>query len=150
MVVATVLSVVVAWRTLLTASSSAFASQSRQTQTEAKEHDDELGRLIATLTAPTGPSGIDRSQMRDPLATYVAPKPTTRRTTTTPKPAAPSMKVLAVIVDDDPRAIVKVSGGSETVRLGDETPVGRVVRIESNGVTVDGSAGERTYPYPPR
>jgi len=150
MVIATLLSVTVAWRTLLTASTSASASEgARRAEEEVEEQEDELGRLIATLTAPAGPEETDRSEIRDPLVEYVPPKPVVRKTKTSSKPRPPSLKVMAVVLDSDPRAIVESKGVRTTVRLGDETAAGRVVRIETDGVTVGRDDGEKKYPYPP-
>jgi hypothetical protein len=93
---------------------------------------------------------------RDPMRKYTkpAPPPQPKQTQTQAaapaKPSFPSYVVTAVLVgDSDPRAWIEYKGNSITVGIGGELDGGYLVtRIEKDGVTVEGPAGERKYPYP--
>jgi len=78
---------------------------------------------------------------RDPMVPYREPRPVapvSRQTT----PRGPTYKVTAVVIDDDPTAIMMINGVSKIVRVGDAIEGGRVVAIENDGVTIEGDNGQ--------
>lgn len=84
------------------------------------------------------------------MAPYRAPA---RRTTTPqPEPATPPptyYEVKAVFLDEDPTAVILVSGETATVRVGDMVNGERVIAIDAGGVTIEGDAGARRFALSP-
>ncbi len=107
----------------------------------------EVAELLAELSEPYGPALAD-GDLRDPTVPYSAPRkssPPKRRAA----PKKPVYRVAAVIIDEDPTAIVLVDGRAIAVRVGDELDGGRVTAIEAHGITVEGESGMKKYPYSP-
>ena len=147
MIAITVVSVLVVWRTLVTASRGTRGVVTVSDTAEAGESDlDDLVTAIALIEAQ---GERDFADLRDPLRPYVRRRSTTTTSTATRR-TAPSLKVQAVVLDQDPRAVVLTDGKRKTVRLGDDTGAGTVVGIEPDGVTIEGSSGTKKYPYPPK
>jgi len=147
MIAITVVSVLVVWRTLATASRGTRGAVTVSDTAEANESD--LDEIVAAITLIEAQGERDFADLRDPLRPYVRPRATTTSTASA-RPAAPSLKVFAVVLDQDPRAVVLTGGKRKTVRLGDDTGAGEVISIEPDGVTIEGSAGVKKYPYPPK
>ena len=91
---------------------------------------------------------------RDPMVKYKPkpkpkPKPASDETSTQPSvPSWPAYTVTMVLSgDDDPRANLNLGGENMSVRLGDEITGGRVIAIEPDGVTIEGEAGTKKYPF---
>ena len=106
---------------------------------------DEVVEFVASLLEAPGPL-LDEGVVRDPLVPHRAPRPkTTARPKTTPKPAAPRYTVVAVIIDENPRAIMQTGGKNVVVKVGDELGGRKVVSIRDDGVTTDDGF---KYAYP--
>jgi hypothetical protein len=84
---------------------------------------------------------------RDPMVPYKEPRKATPASRPT-APRGPSYKVTAVVIDQDPTAILMIDGVSKIVRVGETIEGGRVVAIESDGVTIEGDDG-KTKLYSP-
>ena len=111
----------------------------------------EVADLVGDIEEAASEDAVKRPD-RDPLAIFrrrSTPKPAETTTSTTPSgPSWPSYKVTAVLVgDEDPRAFLKLGTENMTVRVGDEVRGGRVTAIESDGVTIEGEAGSRKFPF---
>ena len=85
----------------------------------------------------------------------MVPKSSQRKTTTSSstqsepvKPAVPSVSVTAVIIDENPMAVLTTGGRSITVEEGDTVNGGLVVEIRGDGVVIRYEDKSRTYPYP--
>ena len=110
----------------------------------------ELTMLVAEIDGSAEGEAVTRDD-RDPMVEYRAkPKPRPAQKAAAPAgPSWPGYKVTAVLIgDSDPRAFLKLGGESMSVRVGDEIKGGRVTAIEKDGVTVEGEAGTKKYPYP--
>lgn len=111
--------------------------------------DEDLESLMSDIETLNGGEGETEvvSADRDPLVPYEAPKKTTAARPAPPKPRKPSLKVSAIVLDEDtPTAIVIVDGQSMIVQVGDEVVGGRVTEITSEGITVE--TADETYEYP--
>jgi type IV pilus biogenesis protein PilP len=113
----------------------------------------EMADLAEDLENAKSTSPVEKGD-RDPMQKYTRPAPppaaTAAKPTEPPKPTFPSYKVTAVLVgDQDPRAFMAYKGSSFSLKEGDELEGGYVVlKIESDGVTVQGEAGTKKYPFP--
>jgi hypothetical protein len=111
----------------------------------------EVALLVGDIEEAESEEAVKRED-RDPLAIFrrrPAPNPTPPPSSDEPAaPTWPAYTVTAVLVgDDDPRAFLRLGGESLSVGLGDEVRGGRVVAIESDGVTIEGEAGRRKFPF---
>lgn len=109
----------------------------------------EVALLMGDIDESSGEEAVTRDD-RDPMVTYKAkPKPKPASTSTQPAaPRWPSYTVTAVLSGGvDSRAFLKLGGESISVRVGDEITGGRVISIEPDGVTIEGEAGTKTYPF---
>ena len=110
----------------------------------------EVADLVVDIEEAASEDAVKR-QDRDPLAIFrrrSTPTPTETTTTTPSGPSWPSYKVTAVLVgDEDPRAFLKLGTESINVSVGDEVRGGRVTAIESDGVTIEGEAGTKKFPF---
>lgn len=110
----------------------------------------ELTMLVAEIDE-SGQAEAVTNEDRDPMVEYRAkPKPRPAEKVVVPAgPSWPSYKVTAVLLgDSDPRAFLTLGGESMSVKIGDEIKGGRVTAIETDGVTIEGKAGTKKYPYP--
>jgi hypothetical protein len=105
----------------------------------------EVAEIVNDLAAPDVEEPEADFDRGDPMTKYVPPPPPPEETVR----ARPRYKVTAVIIGDDPTAILKSSEGSIIVHVGDELGGGLVTAIEQDGVTVEGDDGVQEYPYPP-
>lgn len=148
-VVATAASVFVGTRAITTAASSGrFGSPSTEETTgEIENTGNEVVSHVEDLEEARASEAVTDDD-RDPMRTYVArPKPAPVRTDTEPAPRWPSYTVTAVLLDDDPRAFLRSGDQSISVKVGDEINGGRVIAIEPDGVTIEGPAGTKKYPF---
>ena len=109
----------------------------------------EVALLVGDIEESSGEEAVT-SDDRDPLVTYKAkPKPRPAATATQPSaPTWPSYTVTAVLLgDDDPRAFLTLRGESISAKVGDEIAGGCVTVIEPDGVTIEGEAGTKKYPF---
>ncbi len=122
---------------------------------EAPQSEDDLSQLLSDLEAAQAEEQVEEEAAaleRNPMV----PKSTQRRTTTasstTPsepvQPAVPSVAVTAVIIDENPMAVLTTGGRSITVEEGDTVNGGLVVEIRGDGVVIKYEDKSRTYPYP--
>ena len=117
-----------------------------ETTKNAEGEDVEFAALVEGLVASAEPTLVVEDGLRDPLRPYRAPRQVVKTTPkTTPKATKPTHVVAAVIIDENPRAIVWVGDNNVVVKVGDMLGDDRVTRIEHNGVTVE--SGNK-YPYP--
>lgn len=110
----------------------------------------EVATLVGDIEESSDAEAVTRAD-RDPLISF-RPKPKPPAPTPAdggePTVSWPSYDVTAVLVGDaDPRAFLKLGGTNLTVRVGDEIAGGTVVAIEADGVTIEGKAGRRKYPF---
>lgn len=147
-VVATVLSVFIGGRAIM--GTAATLRHSSRTSSEAPGSIEitggELEALLEDL-AEASTSGNTEDATRDPMVPYRAP-----RVATPSRPSAPATstyKVTAVFIDADPTAVLIVNGTSVIAHIGDEVEGGHVVKIERDGVTIEGDKGERKIEYKP-
>jgi hypothetical protein len=118
-------------------------------------HADNMGadfaRLVTELAAARQLNAdADHSIQRDPLVPYARPEPKPKSKATEPKPKVaqvPSYEVVAVVIDANPRAIMRIGTDTVVVKVGDELGGKEVVGISYDGVTVEGG---KKYPYPSR
>jgi len=109
----------------------------------------EVALLVEGMEESSGDEAMTRDD-RDPMVTYKAkPKPKPAATSTAPAtPRWPSYTVTAVLLGgDDPRAFLRLGGESISAKVGDEIAGGRVTAIESDGVTIEGEAGTKKFPF---
>ena len=113
----------------------------------------EVALLVGDMQESSGEEAVTRDD-RDPMVTYKAtpkPKPEPKPTLTSTRPRAhrwPSYTVTAVLISgDDPRAFLTLGGESFSAKVGDEITGGRVTAIEPDGVTIEGEAGTKKYPF---
>ncbi len=111
----------------------------------------EVALLVGDLQESSNEEAVTRDD-RDPMVTYKAkPKPKPRPAPTSTQPRAyrwPSYTVTAVLIDgDDPRAFLTLGSENISVKVGDEITGGRVTAIERDGVTIEGGAGTKKYPF---
>jgi len=109
----------------------------------------EVAVLVGDMEKSSGEEALTGDD-RDPMVTYKAePKPKPAPTSTRPSgPRWPSYTVTAVLIDrDDPRAFLTLRGTSISAKVGDEITGGRVTAIEPDGVTIEGEAGTKKYPF---
>ena len=108
----------------------------------------EAEKLVGDIEQSSSGEAVTKDD-RDPMVKYVAkPKPKPQSETSTPPPPRfPSYTVKTLFLDDDPMAIMKRGDDFITVRIGDEIEGGKVTAIESDGVTLEGPAGTKKYPY---
>ena len=111
----------------------------------------EVELLVGDMQESSGEEAVTRDD-RDPMVTYKAePKPKPKPAPTSTQPSAPrwpSYTVTAVLLgDDDPRAFLTLRGTSISAKVGDEITGGRVTAIEPDGVTIEGKAGTKKYPF---
>lgn len=152
-VLATAASVIVGTRAIMgTATDGRTVSASAETDAgEIEIKGTEVVVAVVDIEESSDEEAVARDD-RDPMVKYRAPRRRESTTTPTPpEPAAlqwPSYKVTMVVSgDDDPRAILSLGGESISVKVGDDITGGRVTAIESDGVTIEGEAGTRTYPF---
>ncbi len=150
MLAVTTFSVVVAWSVISGSSSlTGDLTELAVASPGAEPGDgDEIVEIVADLVQAPGPMPDEGLTLRDPLMPYSKPKPktTTQPKPTKPKPAAPRYTVAAVIIDENPRAIMRSSDGTNVVvKVGDTLGGKRVVSIRHDGVTTDDG---KTYAYP--
>ena len=113
---------------------------------EANGHDEfqQTGEQVVDLLRDLNPPpaiSVEEDDPRDPLLA-VAPQRGTGAPTV-PKP--PTYNVIAVFLDEDPRAVVVSRAKTMTVRLGDKLNGAPIVDIHAGGVTVDTGGGTKTY-----
>jgi hypothetical protein len=111
----------------------------------------EVATLVDDIEASSGADAVTRDD-RDPMVSYKAkPKPAPAPAATSAEPSAPtwpSYRVTAVLIgDDDPRAFLKLGSESISVKVGTEISGGRVTAIEPDGVTIQGKAGTKKFPF---
>jgi hypothetical protein len=111
----------------------------------------EVALLVEGMEESSGDEAVTRDD-RDPMVTYKAkPKPKPKPAATPTRPSAPrwpSYTVTAVLLSsDDPRAFLRLGGESISAKVGDEITGGRVTAIEPDGVTIEGEAGTKKYPF---
>jgi len=109
----------------------------------------EVALLVGDIEESSGEEAVTGDD-RDPMVTYKAkPKPKPVATTTAPAaPRWPSYTVTAVLIGgDDPRAFLRLGGESISVKVGQEVTGGRVTAIEADGVTIEGEAGTKKFPF---
>jgi hypothetical protein len=109
----------------------------------------EVALLVEGIAESSGEEAVTRDD-RDPMVTYKAkPKPKPAATSTAPAaPRWPSYTVTAVLLSgDDPRVFLRLGGESISAKVGDEIAGGRVTAIESDGVTIEGEAGTKKFPF---
>ncbi len=111
----------------------------------------EVELLVGDMQESSSEEAVTRDD-RDPMVTYKAkptPKPKPAPTSTQRSaPRWPSYTVTAVLLgDDDPRAFLTLRGTSISAKVGDEITGGRVTAIEPDGVTIEGEAGTKKYPF---
>lgn len=102
----------------------------------------EIASLLTEVAELYGPRP-DVSGSRDPMVPYTPPKPARAK----PRPRRPSYVVTAVVLDENPTAVLRSGDSGVVVRVGDELGDGRVVAIEEDGVTVETDKGRVKYPY---
>ncbi len=148
----TVVSVLVAWGGI---SGSAALDGDVTTLPGVVEAEDEAGSAdfasLVTELVHAGEreeSSDSTAVFRDPLRPYEAPKIAVPKPKPKPKkPSRPTYEVAAVIIDDNPRAIIHSGDSTTIVKVGDMLGGARVTEIAYDGVTVEG--GHR-YAYPSR
>ena len=113
----------------------------------------EVAILVGDIEESSDKEAVTRDD-RDPMVKYKPkpkpkPKPSAESTVTQPSaPTWPSYKVTAVLSGGvDARAFLKLGDGSISVKVGDEIKGGRVISIEPDGVTIEGEAGTKKYPF---
>ena len=115
----------------------------------------EVAILMGDIEESIDEEAVTRGD-RDPMVKYKAkptPKPKLEpdATSTSVEPSAPTWPSYTVTMvvsgDDDPRAILDLGGESISVKVGDEVAGGRVTAIEPDGVTIEGEAGTKKYPF---
>ena len=117
-----------------------------ETSRNAEGEDVEFAALVQGLVASAEPTLISEEGFREPLKPYRAPRQPVKTTPTKPtKPTKPKYVVAAVIIDENPRAIMRLGDNNVVVKVGDMLGDDRVTRIEYDGVTVE--SGNK-YPYP--
>ena len=115
---------------------------------------EEVAIAVGEIEESSDTEAVTRDD-RDPMVSFrPKPKPKPKPVddaTPSVTPAAtswPSYTVTAVLIgDDDPRAFLKLAGESISVKIGDEISGGRVTAIEPDGVTIEGEAGLRKFPF---
>lgn len=109
---------------------------------------DQVSGLLETLSSPI--LGEDEESLsRDPMTPYRAPQRTTTTSTTTTV-SRPGIRVMALILDENPTAVVRYRGSNMAVRAGDPIGSARVREVTESGITIEDEQGVHTYPYPPR
>lgn len=118
-------------------------------QGQATAADRGLGELMAEYSVDEGEAEADASSealTRDPLVPYRAPQ----KVKPPPKPAKPrpdlSYQLIGVIIDNNPRAIMRVGDEDIIVKIGDALGKKHIVAITHRGVTVEG--GHTYEPLP--
>lgn len=109
----------------------------------------EVALLVGDMEESSGEEAVTRDD-RDPMVAYKAePKPKPAPTSTRPRaPRWPSYTVTAVLLDgDDPRAFLSLGSESISAKVGEEITGGRVTAIEPDGVTIEGEAGTKKFPF---
>ncbi len=120
-----------------------------QATAEAGTEQDDLAQLLADLAATRAEEASAEFE-RDPMA----PKTASKKATSVESPSAPvqpsvpSVAVTAVIIDENPMAVLTTGGRSVTVEEGDTVNGGLVVEIRGDGVIIRYEDKSRTYPYP--
>jgi len=144
-VVATAVSAFLGTRAIVGASSSLRGSTAGGTTPgEIEATGSETTELLAELE----PKAEDEAIARDPLSPYTgAPAPSASASARPARKSAPVYEVTAVILDENPTAVVVANGQRTIVHIGDDLGGARVTAIDSNGVTVEGADGARTYAY---
>jgi hypothetical protein len=151
-VLATAASTFVATRAITgTVTGGRTASASAETDPgEIQSKGTEVAVLVGDIEEAAGEEAVKRAD-RDPLAIFrrrSTPTPTETTASTPSGPSWPSYTVTAVLVgDEDPRAFLKIGNERINVRVGDEIRGGRVTAIESDGVTIEGEAGSKKFPF---
>lgn len=152
-VLATAGSTFVATRAIMgTATNARTVSASAETDAgEIQSKGTEVELLVEGMEESSSGEAVTRDD-RDPMVTYKPkPKPEPKPAATSPRPSAPrwpSYTVTAVLLDgDDPRAFLSLGGESISAKVGDEVAGGRVTVIEPDGVTIEGEAGTKKFPF---
>lgn len=126
------------------------AASTGSTPGEIQSTGTEVVELVEELEAAVSTEAVT-SQDRDPMVEHVA-RPQPRSTDSgepapPPRPRMPSYTVTAVIIDGDPTAFLSLGSDNLIVKVGSEIKGGRVTAIEEDGVTLEGPAGTKKYPY---
>jgi len=153
-VVATAASTFVATRAITgTVQTGRTVSASAETSPgEIQSKGTEIATLVGDIEESSDAEAVTRDD-RDPMVSFKSkpkPKPveTSGESVAPSGPTWPAYKVTAVLIgDDDPRAFMKLGGQTLSVKVGDEIRGGRVALIEPDGVTIEGAAGTRKYPF---
>jgi len=111
----------------------------------------EIATLVGDIEESSDAEAVTRDD-RDPMVPFKTkpkPKPAGSATDAAPRaPTWPPYTVTAVMVgDDDPRAFLRLGKESISVKVGSEIKGGRVTAIEPDGVTMEGKAGIRKFPF---
>lgn len=114
----------------------------------AVQSQEDLAALIEDLAA-TQASADSTSLVfeRDPMVPKTTRRPA-KSSSAPARPVVPSVAVTAVIIDENPMAVLSTGGRSITVEEGDTVNGGLVVEIRSDGVVVKYDDKSRTYRYP--
>jgi len=117
---------------------------------EAAQTPDDLSQLLSDLATTQAEEEQALELERDPMVPKSKQKRSTSSSTEAApaQPAVPPVAVTAVIIDENPMAILSTGGRSITVEEGDTVNGGLVVEIRSDGVSVKYEDKTRSYPYP--
>ncbi len=120
-----------------------------QASAEAPCGADDLTQLLSDLEATQAEERANELE-RDPMVPKSAQRTTTSSSTQSApaQPAVPAVAVTAVIIDENPMAVLTTGGRSITVEEGDTVNGGLVVEIRGDGVVIRYEDKSRTYPYP--
>lgn len=120
-----------------------------QANAESPHPSDELSKLIDDL-AEHESADVAVDIKRDPMVPKgLEKKSASSQTAAAPaEPVLPSIVVTAVIIDENPVAVLSTGGRSITVEEGDPVNGGQVVEIRSDGVVIRYDDKTRTYQYP--
>ena len=125
-----------------------------QASAETPQSEDDLTQLLNDLEATQAEQQADGEAIkleRDPMVPKSSQRKTIASSSTQSepvKPAVPSVAVTAVIIDENPMAVLATGGRSITVEEGDTVNGGLVVEIRGDGVVIKYEDKSRTYPYP--
>ena len=118
-------------------------------QGQATAADHGLGELMAEVSVDEEEAEADASSealARDPLVPYKAPQ----KVKPAPKLVEPRpdmrYQLVGIIIDDSPRAIMRIGDDDVIVKIGDALGTKRIVAITHRGVTVEG--GHTYEPLP--
>ena len=141
-ILATGASIFIGSRAIVSAASTLKTSGAPEVNGRDEFH--ETGEQVADLLRDLNPPpaiSVEQDDPRDPLLA-VAPRHDTAAPTVS---RPPTYKVIAVFLDEDPRAVVVSRGKTVTVRLGDKLNGAPIIDIHAGGVTVDTGGGTKNY-----